>query len=125
MRPTLLLVSLLIFSTAFGQQTFKAHLTGRSEVMPTVTAAKGEIEAVLTGNTLVVTGEFSGLKGLFDATVAGGSHIHLGLAGQNGGIQIPLVATPDANLHAGNYLAVLYTFTLSADQITALQERSM
>ena len=125
MRPTLLLVSLLIFSTAFGQQTFKAHLTGRSEVMPTVTAAKGEIEAVLTGNTLVVTGEFSGLKGLFDATVAGGSHIHLGLAGQNGGIQIPLVATPDADLHGGNYLAVLNTFTLSTDQITALQERRM
>ncbi len=125
MRWTLLLVLFLTCSIVSGQQTFKAYLSGRSEVPPTVTTARGEVTAVLNGSTLEVSGEFSGLRGLFDATIAGGSHIHLGLAGQNGGIQLALSAVPDLDLKGGDFWTHLNTFTLTTEQMDALLARKL
>lgn len=115
----------MVFSWVSGQQTFKAYLSGRSEAPPTVSTARGEITAVLNGSTLEVSGEFSDLKGQFDVNIAGGSHIHLGLAGQNGAIQLPLVAVPDGDLKGGDFWAHLNTFTLTAEQLDALLARKL
>lgn len=117
----LFLVQLAFVSNA--QTEFKAMLSGSHEVLPVATSASGEITATLNGNQLEVSGSFSGLTGLFDATVAGGSHIHTGYAGANGGITFTLMPTLDLDLKGGTFSAMLNTFTLNQDQMDALMER--
>jgi hypothetical protein len=108
-----------------ANEVYRAMLRGRHEVLPVTTPAHGMVEATLDGNTLSVQGSFSGLAGDFASEVAGGSHIHLGYAGQNGGIQIRLNATLDDDLRGGHYLPENNTFTLSEDQLQALHERRL
>lgn len=122
-----LLISLILITglTLQAQTEFKALLSGSHEVLPVATTASGEITAVLNGNELQVSGTFSDLIGAFDPTIAGGSHIHIGYAGQNGNIAISLTATPNLDLRSGTYEATLNTFTLTQDQMDALMERRM
>ena len=109
----------------WGQMTFRAELSGRSEAPPVVSSAFGEVTAVLDNDELIVSGSFTGLEGNFDATVAGGSHIHSGYAGENGGIELTL--TPELNipLTGGTFEAAANTFTLTPEQVDALMERRM
>ena len=123
-----ILLNFLILITGFtlrAQTEFKALLSGSHEVLPIATTASGEITAVLDGNELRVSGTFSGLTGAFDPSVAGGSHIHTGYAGQNGGITFTLTPSPDLDLKGGTFDATLNTFTLTQDQMDALMERRM
>ncbi|RMH01403.1 MAG: CHRD domain-containing protein [Chloroflexi bacterium] len=120
MRHLVTLITCLWLAAARTLQAqtavFKAVLTGRQEVMPVASSGYGEITATLTGNQLVVEGYFEQLTGTFDATVAGGAHIHMGYAGQNGGIALTLVPTLDADLRGGTFMALTNTFTLTAEQ---------
>ncbi|MCB0632526.1 MAG: CHRD domain-containing protein [Saprospiraceae bacterium] len=125
---TLSLIALLfVFPGAelFAGQVYQAMLRGRHESLPVSTPAHGMITASLDGNVLTVEGSFSGLSGDFASDVAGGSHIHLAYAGQNGGIQIRLNATLDEDLHGGDYLPENNTFTLTEEQLQALTERRL
>lgn len=108
-----------------AQDTFRATLSGRHEVLPVLSNGTGSIEAVLDGNELTVTGSFSGLDGMFDPTVAGGSHLHIGYAGENGPVAISLVANTSLDLRSGTYEAASNTYTLTEEQVTALRERRM
>ncbi len=119
----LALVGLLL--PAQAQTLFKGFLNGRSEAQPVATQAFGEVDAVLNGNELVVTGSFSGLEGEFDANVAGGAHLHLGYAGENGPVSIVLTPTLSTDLKAGTFEAGDNTFMLDAAQLSALNERRM
>jgi len=121
----LLIMLCLLPAFGFAQMTFEAKLTGRSEVTPVATQAYGEIIATLDGNELSVTGYFGGLEGAYDATVAGGSHLHIGMTGENGGIAVTLNPTLDIQLQDGTYEEALNTFTLTNDQVDALMARSM
>jgi uncharacterized repeat protein (TIGR01451 family) len=124
-----LLTSLLVlfFSswTIFlhAQMTFKARLSGRNEVQPVLSRASGEITAVLTDSTLVLTGTFKNLGTEVDTNIAGGSHLHRGYAGENGPVMFPLAATLDAGLTGGTYEPANNTFTLTAAQVQAVMER--
>lgn len=100
-----------------------AHLSGRNEVLPVATAASGMVTATLTDDELTVEGQFSGLTGNFDATVAGGAHIHLGYTGQNGGISLSLTTLPDLDLKGGVFSSASNTFLLTDEQKTALMNR--
>ncbi len=102
---------------------FRAHLSGSNEVPPVTTAATGEVLLELDGNTLTVTGAFQGMAGDLNTDIGGGAHIHLGFAGQNGGVIFPLTATQDDDLTAGRFLPADNQFTLEADQIAALLAR--
>ncbi|MAT53401.1 MAG: hypothetical protein CMN32_02890 [Saprospirales bacterium] len=117
----------LALATLFGslqaQTVYKAQLTGRHEVLPVASAGSGEITATLTGNALVVTGFFENLSAAYDATVAGGAHLHIGYAGQTGGILFTLTPALDADLKGGTFAAALNTFTLTAEQMAWLQQR--
>lgn len=116
----------LLFSGINSQaQQFVAHLSGNQARTPILTPASGMVTADLTGNQLVVSGSFSGLIGDFNVNVAGGAHIHLGLAGQNGGIQLPLNSELDPDLKGGTFLADSNTFTLTQAQIDALNARQL
>ncbi len=100
------------------QMAFKANLSGNQSVSPVVTRGSGSIEATLNGDELTVTGSFDQLSSAYTA-----SHIHLAYAGQNGGVEIPLNATVDADGMGGMYEADSNSFTLSADQKQALMDR--
>lgn len=115
---------LLFFLPVLNAQTvFEATLSGRHEALPVETMASGEIQATLTGNTLVVTGSFSNLDGLFDVNIAGGSHLHFGYAGENGGIALALNPTLGQDGKSGIFSALTNTFVIADSLITALQER--
>jgi trimeric autotransporter adhesin len=105
--------------------TFRAHLSGHGQPFPVATAGTGDITATLTGNTLVVTGNYGGLTGLIDLAIAGGAHIHAGYAGQSGGIEVGLVPTPDVAMTGGTFTALLNTFTLTQTQIDLLNNRQL
>ncbi|RMF22341.1 MAG: CHRD domain-containing protein [Bacteroidetes bacterium] len=119
------LALLLLANSATAQIVFKAFLRGHHEAMPVVSSGSGEVTATLNGNQLVVTGFFENLTGLFDASVAGGAHIHAGYAGENGGIEIALLPTVDADLKGGTFLAATNTFTLTNEQVALLQNRQL
>ncbi len=104
---------------------FKVRLSGHQEVFPVATAATGEVVATLTGNTLVVTGAFSGLSGPVDFGIAGGVHLHAGYAGQNGPVVLPLVAIPNLDSTGGTFPAGLNTFQLTQAQVQMLTERGL
>lgn len=105
--------------------TFRAELSGRNEVPPVISSASGEITAVLDGNELTLAGSFAGLRSPFDPAIAGGAHIHLGYAGENGGIALSLTAMLDMTMQSGSFDAASNTFTLTNDQVTALMARRM
>ncbi|MEP0517739.1 CHRD domain-containing protein, partial [Dokdonia sp.] len=102
---------------------FTALLSGVQENPAVFTAATGSIQATLTGNQLVVSGSFEGLRGELYTPAAGGDHIHRAIAGRNGGIELPLTAVLSDGNTAGQYLAADNTFTLTNDQMTAIIAR--
>lgn len=113
----------LLFGEMKAQITYIAHLSGRHEVQPVATLGYGEISATLNGHILSVSGYFDNLSGAFDPSIAGGAHLHLGYAGQNGGIQFTLIPTLDADLQGGTFSAAMNTFQLTTEQVSFLQER--
>jgi len=104
---------------------FVATLSGRNEGNPVATLANGAVTATLIGDTLRVSGSFSGLTDSVATNVSGGAHLHLGYAGQNGGIQIGLVLTPGANPFSGSFDPLKNKFKLTAAQLTAINNRQL
>lgn len=111
--------------TLSANHIYQAMLRGRHEVLPVTTPATGMITATLEENVLTVEGSFSGLIGDFASNVAGGSHIHIAYAGQNGSIAISLTPSLDEDLRGGTFLAEDNTFSLTEEQLAALTERQM
>ncbi len=105
--------------------TFVAYLSGHNQAFPVASAGSGEITATLTGDQLVVTGNYGGMTGLINLAIAGGAHIHVGYAGQNGGIELELVPTPGTDATGGTFTAALNTFTLTQAQIDLLNSRQL
>jgi CHRD domain len=73
--------------------TYMAHMSGANEVPAIQVGATGMATFTLTGKTLSYTVSVNGLSGN-----AAASHIHLGAAGDNGGIVFPFTA---ASLQSG------------------------
>jgi hypothetical protein len=123
---TLLLLAALIFNfNPASAQKFKALLSGNNEVHMPMTTANGEVWARLDGNMLMVWGSFSNLQGDFDANIAGGSHVHMGYQGQNGGVELMLTPSLSNDLRSGTYDSTDNTFNLSNEQVTALKNRML
>ncbi|MEL6123767.1 MAG: CHRD domain-containing protein, partial [Bacteroidota bacterium] len=105
--------------------TFEAILSGIQQNPPVKTDAAGIIQAELFNGILKVTGSFSGLEGTFAAEIGGGAHIHAGLPGANGGVEIGLSTALDEDLRGGTYSADNNTFTLTEQQIELLLTRGL
>ncbi len=118
-----IVILLLCSSTVFAQTNYEAQLSGSNEVHLPPTTASGTIEAVLTDTTLTVSGSFSNLTSPVAVAIGGGTHIHVGYAGQDGGVIFPLNADLDADMRGGDFEAGDNTFELNSDQIEALEER--
>lgn len=124
-----------IHSTAFasgelrGQITppvtasFYASLSGSAELPSVKTDASGALILELNGDSLFASGSFTGLDSDFDAEIAGGSHLHAGNAGMNGGVDFLLNADVDAGLRSGSYSVMNNMFELTADQKATLMAR--
>lgn len=104
--------------------SFFASLSGSAEIPSANTNAAGAVVVELTtDDSLVVTGTFTELQGDFDATVAGGSHLHAGHAGTGGMVDILINAEVDVDLKGGAYLAKDNKFAVDATQIQTLLDR--
>jgi hypothetical protein len=109
-----------------GGSVFQAELSGLNELpCPVTTTGRGMVFASLVGNTLTVSGSFSDLTSDFDANVAGGAHLHLGMAGMGGGIISLLTADVDDDLRGGSFNAADNVFTLDSAQVAALEARGI
>mgnify|MGYP006287597517 CR=1 FL=1 len=99
-------------------------LSGGTQVGGVNTVGQGAIAAELHGDTLKLTGAFSGLTSAYNQDVAAGSgaHLHTAYAGSNGGVAQALTPTVDADT-AGTFPLADNTLTLTSEQKTALQDR--
>ena len=108
------------------ENNFTANLSGLNELPnPVTTTGRGTLTGTLEGNTLTVTGSFTGLTSQVDQSIAGGAHLHAGMAGMGGPIIFELVADYDDDLLGGSFSADDNTFELSDEQMMALRARGV
>ncbi len=105
---------------------FSANLFGSHEVPSVFSKGNGGLAIELISPTqIVVTGSFQNLEGDFDANIGGGAHLHIGLAGQNGPVTIPIKATLATDLKSGVFEAENNTIEINANQLNNLSERQI
>jgi len=112
------------FNHASAQTVFEAQLSGSNEVPAITSMASGSVTAALDGNELTIEGSFENLSSAIATQIAGGAHLHTGMAGENGGVIFPLNITASGE-SAGTFEASENTFTLSDGQIDTLMMRGI
>ncbi|THH41716.1 CHRD domain-containing protein [Neolewinella litorea] len=107
-----------------GVEAYYANLLGSNEVPSVISTAHGAVLLLYDAseNSLTVTGSYDGLMDTLATAIAGGAHLHLGLPGANGPVNIPLTATEDENRRGGIFASEDNTFTLTTEQLVALRE---
>lgn len=104
----------LLLLTGCGNPQADVTLSGAEEVPTVTTSATGDATAELDGETLTVSGDFSGLGSNLAPVAGSAAHVHKGAKGENGGILFNLTVTPNADNRSGTFSG---TATLSeADQ---------
>lgn len=93
--------------------TFTAMLGGDNEVPPVTSNATGMVTVTLNGDSVEVSGQFSGLSGTYSA-----SHIHMAAEGENGGAIQPLDPDINSDSISGAFNG---SYTLTAPHISALK----
>ncbi len=100
-----------------ASEVYTATLFGSNQNPSVMTDAKGSILVELQGDTsIIVSGSFDDLSSNFSA-----SHIHVGLPGSSGGVEIPLSETLSSDGISGQYLASQNTFDIDAEQLAMLK----
>lgn len=115
--------SLMLFgmtSLAQAQTEYTAQLSGTNEVPAIETSASGLVTATLNGDQLSIEGSFENLSSDYAA-----SHIHIGAAGENGGVLTALSADINADNISGSYTASNNMFTLTAEQVDLLNNEGL
>lgn len=100
--------------------TFEAIVTGGSKVNAVNTMAYGTVVGEMQNDSLFITGSFAGLTEGYTA-----SHLHLGIAGTAGSVEIPLAATTGTDANSGFYAASENSFALTSDQVNMLMNRQL
>lgn len=116
------LAAVILLFSACGQglvpTTLSSQLAGENENPPVATQALGDVEAVLTGNTLVVTGSFNLLMSDLREIAGSSAHIHVAPAGENGPVVFSLGVT-SLDKRNGELTG---TFTLTTEQLQAFED---
>ncbi|MEN9839781.1 MAG: hypothetical protein RL177_1260, partial [Bacteroidota bacterium] len=94
---------------------FVAMASGLQENPSVLSAGTGYVSAVLDGDTLRVSGQFSNLTGNYTM-----SHIHTGAAGTNGGVVFTLTPVVGEDSKSGTYSATTNKFFMTSSQKDAL-----
>ncbi|MEO5583083.1 MAG: CHRD domain-containing protein [Saprospiraceae bacterium] len=108
--------------TRIGNARFRVHYSGAYEPIPALTFASGGLSLLLEDSTLSVLGSFTGLESNWNI---GAAHLHKGMAGQNGAIQINFKGTPSADLRSGTFSGDSNTFKLTATNLDDLFSRRL
>jgi hypothetical protein len=110
--------------TPVADAVFRAHLSGMNEVPFVATKAAGMVIAEFnTDSSIVVSGSFDGISSGIATQIAGGAHIHIGVAGRNGGIQFPIDLTLNGDSTGAEIEPQI--FVLNAAQFDALMSRGL
>ncbi len=105
---------------------FFTRLSGASENAPVRSTGGGALFAEFGGGTtrnIVVHGSFSGLEGKYAANVAGGSHIHSGITGSNGGIRQGLMVSLGTDSLSGVFLPANNVYNIGDGGLDSLRRR--
>ncbi len=104
---------------------FYAPLSGMNETPQNPSQATGAmlVEWYADDSSIAASGSFSGLESDYNTDV--GSHLHVGLAGQNGGVEVALSPELGDDLRSGTFLPAENEFTLDGDQVGLLVTRSL
>ncbi len=117
---------LILFATQLGMaQNYRAVLSGNHEPFPVLSQALGTVDATLSGDTLALSGDFAGIVSGVDTTIAGGAHVHRGLAGQNGDVELVMNPTLSEGLSSGMFEVATNTFVLDDELQSALSQRRL
>lgn len=100
---------------------FQSNLLGINEVPANTSSATGNVLFELKGKQLIASGSFDDFNSQVATDLAGGAHIHLAPAGQNGDINITLNLDLDDDKKGGTFSAANNTFTLTSEQINSLK----
>ncbi|MEM1327960.1 MAG: CHRD domain-containing protein [Bacteroidota bacterium] len=117
-----LILALVSINLSFAQTEYRALLSGRSQVMPVLSAASGSINASLEGNQLTISGQFQDLS---SPIVEDGMNIHIGMAGQEGAVTLGLIPNMDNTQTRGELDPNLNTFTINDNQAALLEAREL
>lgn len=109
--------------TPIATAKFRVFFSGANEPVPVYTQATGGLVLNLVDSTLIVSGFAGGLESDLATATRGGAHIHLGVAGRNGGIQYDLKNNPAADKRSTTFLADSNTIKLTANNINDLFAR--
>ena len=103
-------------SLSFAQEVYRARLSPMPTTPQTVTEILGEGEVILTlsGNTLEVSGTFTGMS-----SIATGAHLHNGPPAQPG----PVVHTLEIDEATGGEISA--SLELSDEQVEALRNNAL
>ncbi|MEZ4703283.1 MAG: CHRD domain-containing protein [Rhodothermales bacterium] len=104
---------------------FKAVLSGSGQVPVNTSLGKGMLLAELDGTTLTVSGALSGLESDFNPNVAGGAHLHAGMAGMNGSVEVALVPEASGDNRGVTFAASSNTFEIDPDVADAIRMRGI
>jgi len=106
-----------------SQTVFTGFLSGIFEVPAITTSALGGVQAELSGSRMAFVGTFDGLSSPVATDIAGGAHIHEGLAGATGGIVLELGLSLDGDMRGGRFPAGMNTFQLTEGQADTMRAR--
>ncbi|NJB85096.1 hypothetical protein GGR26_000841 [Lewinella marina] len=104
-----------------AQNYFHTTFSGLNEAVYVASTAQGGLKLELVDSTLRLSGSVTNLDGDFDASIGGGAHLHLGGAGQNGGVVIPINATAADDLKGATFTVADNTFQLTEGQVEQLR----
>ncbi len=90
-----------------------ADMVGFNEVESAYTFGRGNWQFELTDNQLTVSGGFFDMISDYDASIAGGCHLHYGSAIETGPIALVLNPRVDAGLRSGSFPTDDNKFTIS------------
>lgn len=105
---------------------FRGYLAGSNQVPFVMSRADGMVIAELgADSSLTVSGSFTGIRSGVATNIAGGAHIHMALAGSNGGIELFLNSDLNPGATNGTFQADSNVFQLNNTQLTALTNRAL
>lgn len=103
----------------------RSRLTGSSQVPVLNTIGDGVVlTEIFPDSSLILTGSFNRLSSSIDLNIAGGMHIHRGLAGESDSVLVPLTVVPNGDLKGGTLTATDNTYPADSTMLHALLNRS-
>lgn len=108
-----------------GDIDYKTYLTGENQLPAISTNANGTLYFEKENDSLIVWEHFEGISSGVDSTIAGGLHIHSGMAGQNGPVLFPLKAEFTTDLSSGQLMPGKNIFKPSEEQLDLLEDHGL